>query len=49
MKDEYNLFLSMNACNEIGTHKISIIEKNHGQGPENKYDIIGDVLIKFIL
>ena len=49
MKDEYNLFLSMNACNDIGTHKISVVETNHGTGPSNNYNIVGGLLKKITL
>ena len=49
MKDEYNLFLSMNACNDIGTHKISVVETNHGKGPSNNYNIVGGLLKKITL
>ena len=49
MKDEYNLFLSMNACNSLGNHKISLTETTHGKGPENTYKIIGGFLNKITL
>ena len=41
MKDEYNLLLSMNACNVLGEHTIGISEASHGVGPERKYTIVG--------
>ena len=41
MKDEYNLLLSMNACNVLGEHTIGISEISHGVGPERKYNIVG--------
>ena len=49
MKDEYNLFLSMNACNVLGEHKIGISESSHGVGPEKTYTIVGGALSKVIL
>ena len=49
MKDEYSLFLSMNACNVLGEHSIGISEASHGVGPENKYTIIGGALSKITL
>ena len=49
MKDEYNLFLSMNACNVLGEHKIGISEFSHGVGPEKTYIIVGGALNKIIL
>ena len=49
MKDEYNLFLSMNACNVLGEHKIGISESSHGVGPEKTYTIVGGALSKIIL
>ena len=44
MKDEYSLFLSMNACNVLGEHTIGISEASHGVGPENKYTIVGGAI-----
>ena len=49
MKDEYNLFLSMNACNVLGEHTIGISEASHGVGPEKTYTIIGGGLDKITL
>ena len=49
MKDEYSLFLSMNACNVLGEHKIGISESSHGVGPEKTYNIVGGALSKIIL
>ena len=39
MKDEYSLLLTMDACNEVGTHNIGISESSHGVGPEKQYTI----------
>ena len=49
MKDEYSLFLSMNACNVLGEHKIGISESSHGVGPEKTYTIVGGALNKINL
>ena len=49
MKDEYSLFLSMNACNVLGQHIIGISESSHGVGPEKTYTIVGGALNKITL
>jgi len=49
MIDEYNLLLSMNACNVLGDHKIGISEASHGVGPERTYTIIGGNVNKMTL
>jgi len=48
MRDEYSLLLTMDACNEVGSHNIGISEASHGVGPEKKYTIKSGSLSKIV-